>query len=60
MPWSLPKAIRLPEKVQQLVGYRAHSPRLGWVEGRDSDLLLRSGEREYQSYLDTPLVAAQS
>ena len=53
-------AATLPEKVQQLIGYRAHSPRLGWVEGRDSDLLLRTGDREYQSYLDTPLVAAQS
>ena len=27
-------AASLPEKVQQLHGYRAHSPRLGWVEGR--------------------------
>ena len=53
-------AVTLPEKVQQLLGYQAHSPRLGWVEGRDSDLVLRSGAREYQSYLDTPLVAAQS
>ena len=53
-------AAALPEKVQQLLGYQAHSPRLGWVEGRDSDLLLRSGEREFQSYLDASLVAAQS
>ena len=53
-------AVTLPEKVQQLVGYRAHSPRLGWVDGRDSDLLLRSGEREYESYLDAPRVAAAS
>lgn len=53
-------AATLPEKVQQLIGYRAHSPRLGWVEGRDSELLLRRGDREYQSYLETPLVANQS
>lgn len=53
-------AVTLPEKVQQLIGYRAHSPRLGWVEGRDSELLLRRGDREYQSYLETPLVANQS
>ena len=53
-------AAALPEKVQQLLGYQAHSPRLGWVEGRDSELLLRRGDREYQSYLDAPLVAAQS
>ena len=53
-------AAALPEKVQQLLGYQAHSPRLGWVEGRDSDLLLRRGDREYKSYLDAPLVAAQS
>ena len=53
-------AVGLPERVQQLLGYQAHSPRLGWVEGRDSELVLRSGEREYQSYLDAPLIAAQS
>ena len=53
-------AAALPEKVQQLIGYQAHSPRLGWVEGRDSGLLLRQGERKFQSYIDQPLVAAQS
>ena len=53
-------AAALPEKVQQLIGYKAHSPRLGWVEGRDTELLLRPGKRELQSYVDQPLVDARS
>ncbi len=40
------KAQHLPERVQQLLGYKAHSPILGWVEDRDSDLLLRAGNRD--------------
>lgn len=31
----------LPERVQQLVGYQAYSPVLGWAAGRDLDLLTR-------------------
>ena len=33
-------AAELPEDVQRLLGYRAHSPILGWAEDRDPDLLL--------------------
>ena len=40
------KAQHLPERVQQLLGYKAHSPILGWVEDRDSKLLLRAGNRD--------------
>ena len=53
-------AAALPEKVQQLIGYKAHSPRLGWVEGRDTELLLRPGDREFQSYVDQPFVDTRS
>ena len=53
-------AAGLPEKVQQLLGYKAHSPILGWVEDRDWELLLRPGKRDVESYDDQPLQAHQS
>ena len=34
-------AKELPERMQQLLGYRAHSTFLGWVDGRDSKLQTR-------------------
>ena len=34
-------ARKFPEKLQQLVGYQAHRPNLGWVEGQDPSILLR-------------------
>ena len=40
------KADRLPERVQQLLGYQAHSPILGWVEDRSFDNVLRPGDRD--------------
>jgi ectoine hydroxylase-related dioxygenase (phytanoyl-CoA dioxygenase family) len=33
-----------PPEVQRLIGYRSHSPVLGWVEGADPDLLLAVSE----------------
>ena len=34
-------AQQLPERMQQLLGYRAHGTFLGWVDGRDSTLQTR-------------------
>ena len=34
-------AKELPERLQQLLGYRAHDTFLGWVDGRDSELQTR-------------------
>jgi ectoine hydroxylase-related dioxygenase (phytanoyl-CoA dioxygenase family) len=34
-------ACRLPERAQQLVGYQAYSPIVGWAAERDPDLLTR-------------------
>jgi len=52
----------LPEKVQQLAGYQAHSQTLGWVDGRDGKLLLRAGERDLDAagYDDQPLQNAST
>ncbi len=48
-------AAELPGKVQQLLGYKAHSPILGWVEDRDWELLLRPGTRGVENYEEQPL-----
>ncbi len=38
---------RLPERAQQLVGYQAYSPILGWAAERDPDNLSRPGPPGY-------------
>ena len=46
------KAADLPPRVQQLLGYRAHTPVLGWSEDRNPDLLLgpRKANHEAAGY----------
>ncbi len=46
------KAADLPPRVQQLLGYRAHTPVLGWSEDRDPELLLgpRKANHEAEGY----------
>jgi len=45
-------ASKLPPRVQQLLGYRAHTPILGWSEDRDPDLQLgpRKANHEAKGY----------
>lgn len=40
-------AARLPERVQQLIGYQAYSPIVGWAAGRDPELLTRPAPAGY-------------
>lgn len=35
-----------PKPLQDLVGYQAHRPNLGWVDGQDPSILLDSNERQ--------------
>lgn len=37
-------ARKFPKKLQQLIGYQAHRPNLGWVEGQDPSVLLRQND----------------
>jgi ectoine hydroxylase-related dioxygenase (phytanoyl-CoA dioxygenase family) len=39
-------AAGLPERLQRLIGYQAHSPVLGWVGGRDERLLTRPADED--------------
>jgi ectoine hydroxylase-related dioxygenase (phytanoyl-CoA dioxygenase family) len=39
-------AAGLPEHLQRLIGYQAHSPILGWVGGRDERLLTRTSDED--------------
>jgi ectoine hydroxylase-related dioxygenase (phytanoyl-CoA dioxygenase family) len=39
-------AAGLPEQLQRLIGYQAHSPILGWVGGRDERLLTRTSRED--------------
>ena len=55
-------AARLPERAQQLIGYRVYSPILGWAAERDPDLLTRPAPPGYlwpASMAGTELAAAQ-
>jgi ectoine hydroxylase-related dioxygenase (phytanoyl-CoA dioxygenase family) len=51
----------LPERAQQLIGYRAYSPIVGWAADRDPDLLTRpapAGHTWPASMAATELTAA--
>ena len=52
-------AAKLPERLQQLIGYQLHRPNLGWVEGRDPILWLRGETAQLASAGDN-LTPAQA